>query len=143
MITGKRILLISPQSWGKMFVAKHHYALELARSNNEVYFLNPPSFKFPGSVQAAPLAAHPGLFLVDHRLFFPDVLRFRARPLFDALMKLHVKRLLRHIGKPFDIVWCFEPNLYSNLEWFGAPVKVYHPVDELFYDYQLRPGRNA
>ncbi len=39
----KTILLISPESWGKSFVSKHHYAVELAKKGNIVYFLNPPS----------------------------------------------------------------------------------------------------
>ena len=37
-LKNKKILLISPQSWGTMFVAKHHYAIELAKLGNEVYF---------------------------------------------------------------------------------------------------------
>lgn len=39
----KTILIISPEPWGKMMISKHHYALELAKLGNEVYFLNPPN----------------------------------------------------------------------------------------------------
>ena len=41
-LTNKTILIISPQAWGIMFLSKHHYAIELARRGNRVYFLNPP-----------------------------------------------------------------------------------------------------
>ena len=41
----KKIIIISPESWGINFVSKHHYAKELANKGNEVYFLNPPSDK--------------------------------------------------------------------------------------------------
>lgn len=143
MLTGKRILVISPQPWGKMFVAKHHYAAELGKRGNEVYFLNPPSAANQHGVQVEELSAHPGLHLVNHRLSFPDLLRFKARPVYDFLMKRHVQKVIRALGKPVDIVWCFDLNLYSNLAWFKAPVKIYHPVDELFYNYQVWPAKNA
>ena len=41
-LRNKTILIISPQAWGKMFLSKHHYAIELAKRGNAVYFLNPP-----------------------------------------------------------------------------------------------------
>jgi len=139
----KKILLISPQAWGKMFVAKHHYAVELARSGNEVYFLNPPESRGKQFVEIENSNQYPGLNVVQHGPFFPLALRFRFRVLYDALMKAYVRWLLKKLNQQFDIVWCFEPNLYSNLNWFNAKKKVYHPVDELFYEYQFRPGRNA
>jgi hypothetical protein len=43
-LSGKNILLISPESWGQNHVSKHHYATELSK-NNKIYFLNPPSSK--------------------------------------------------------------------------------------------------
>ena len=42
VLKGKTILILSPQSWGKMFVSKHHYAIGLAKKGAVVYFLNPP-----------------------------------------------------------------------------------------------------
>ena len=139
----KKILLISPQAWGKMFVAKHHYAVELARSGNEVYFLNPPESRGKRFVEIEKPSQHPGLNVVHHGPSFPLVIRFKFRALYDVLMKAYVRWLLKKLDQSFDVVWCFEPNLYSNLDWFHARKKVYHPVDELFYDYQFRPGRNA
>ena len=126
-----------------MFVAKHHYAVELARLGNEVYFLNPPENSKKRFVRIEEPNQYPGLYIVHHGPFFPLVLRFRIRKFYDALMKMHVRWLLKKLNKSFDIVWCFEPNLYSNLDWFNASKKVYHPVDELLYDYQFRPGKNA
>src|SRR5437868_2114015 len=140
---GKKILLISPQLWGKMFVAKHHYAVELARSGNQVYFLNPPAYKGKRFVQVEAATDYPGLWIVNHGTFFPLMLRFRLRTLFDKLMKMHVKWLVKKLGGSFDVAWCFEPNLYMDLEWFNARKTIYHPVDELFYRYQFRPGKNA
>jgi hypothetical protein len=126
-----------------MFVAKHHYAVELVRSGNEVYFLNPPEDRKKQFLEIEKPVQYPGLRVVHHGPFFPLVLRFKLRKVYDVLMKQHVRWLLKKLNQPFDIVWCFEPNLYSNLEWFKAKKKIYHPVDELFYDYQFKPGKNA
>src|SRR5690606_6788212 len=42
-LNNKNILLISPEPWSHIFVSKHHYAIELAKRGNYVYFLNPPA----------------------------------------------------------------------------------------------------
>jgi hypothetical protein len=140
---GKKILVISPQIWGKMFVAKHHYAVELARLGNEVYFLNPPIYKKRNYVQVEEAPGYSGLKIIHHGPLFPMVLRFPMRKTYERLMKMHVKWLMRKLRQSFDVVWCFEPNLYNNLDWFNAKKKVFHPVDELFYDFQYEPGSNA
>ena len=46
LLTKKNILLISPEPWGINRVSKHHYATELAKRGNNVYYLNPPTDKF-------------------------------------------------------------------------------------------------
>ena len=139
----KSILLISPQAWGKMFVAKHHYAVELSRCGYNVYFLNPPEDHRKQFATVEQVQGYPGLQIVHHGPFFPLMLRFRFRKIYDVLMKRYVKWLSKQLNQSFEVAWCFEPNLYSNLDWFNAKFKLYHPVDELFYDYQLAPGKNA
>jgi len=139
----KKILLISPQAWGKMFVAKHHYAVELSRSGNEVYFLNPPVYRKKNFLQLSDAPGYQGLKIIEHGPYFPLVLRFHARKLYDILMKGYIHWLIKKLNIEFDVVWCFEPNLYSNLDWFKAKRQVYHPVDELIFPFQLSPGRSA
>jgi len=97
-ITHKTILLISPQSWGNMFVSKHHYALELARAGNTVYFLNPPEEKITGRserIRIVPSEIHDSLFLIRHSLSFPYDIKFHFISLFQKLMRPHIKRVLR------------------------------------------------
>jgi hypothetical protein len=142
-MANKKILVISPQIWGKMFVAKHHYAVELARLGNEVYFLNPPIYKKRNYVKVEEAPGYDGLKIIHHGPLFPMLLRFRLRKTYERLMKMHVKWLMKKLGQSFDVVWCFEPNLYSNLDWFNAKKKVFHPVDELLFDFQYEPGSNA
>ncbi|GAB1397072.1 hypothetical protein MASR1M65_18510 [Saprospiraceae bacterium] len=38
----KTILIISQQEWGLMRISKHHYALELAKKGNKVFYLTAP-----------------------------------------------------------------------------------------------------
>ena len=131
-LRGKTILILSPQAWGKMFLSKHHYAIELARRGNKVYFLNPPRQE-PGKagVTITPSGVDKNLLLIDHGLWFPYKLKFHAMPLFHFLMRGHVKKLLRAIGEPVDIVWSFDlGNLYPFALFGKRPLKLFHPVDE-------------
>ena len=117
-LENKIILVISPQEWGKMLLSKHHYAVELARAGNKVFFLNPPDQKgeLPyNSVQINKSLEYENLFLISHRLYFPFWLKFKVMSLFQRLMYYHVKKLLLAIGKPVDIVWSFDPVSYTHL----------------------------
>jgi glycosyltransferase involved in cell wall biosynthesis len=133
-LVNKTILVISPQSWGKMFISKHHYALELARRGNKVFFLNPPGKQEVNGnepVEIVPSGVDDNLWLVRHRLYFPFNLKFHALFLFHWLMKFHVKRILKKINTPVDIVWSFDlGNTYPLYFFGGKPFKIFHPVDE-------------
>ncbi len=132
-LRNKTILILSPQAWGKMFLSKHHYAIELAKRGNKVFFLNPPdqtSAKRKQAVEIKASGIHPNLWMIEHQLFFPYVLKFKAVGIFHWLMGFHVKKLLREINVPIDIVWSFDlVNLYP-LRFFGNAYKIFHPVDE-------------
>lgn len=133
-LTGKKILVVSPQNWGNMFLSKHHYAIEFAKRGNKVYFLNPPDQE--GKLKANSLVierspVHDNLYLISHRTFFPYVLKFRALPLFHFLMRWHVQKIERALGGDMDILWSFDiGNLYPLGLFKTARLKVFHPVDE-------------
>ena len=132
-LTNKTILVLSPQAWGNMFVSKHHYAIELAKCGNTVYFLNPPdqvkmTRNKPIEIKASGI--HANLYLVEHALSFSYRLKFRVMPVFHWFMRFHVQKLLKEIEKSIDIVWSFDlGNLYP-LHFFKKSFKVFHPVDE-------------
>lgn len=130
LLQGKKILIISPQPWGKMKVSKHHYAIELARRGNTVYFLNPPSASMKRGQVRISGELEKDLYLVDYRPTFPMRWKYRFERVFNYFIRKDLPRLLACIGGPPDIVWDFEPNrLFADLRWFKAPVKIYHPVD--------------
>ena len=132
-LRNKTILLISPQSWGTMFVSKHHYAIELAKMENRVYFLNPPDNKNEKSKDRVRISSSgvENLWLINHRLWFPYNLKFHAIFLFHLFIKPHIKKILKEVSRPIDFVWSFDlGNLYP-LRFFGVlPFKIFHPVDE-------------
>ncbi|NOT76620.1 MAG: hypothetical protein HOP08_16950 [Cyclobacteriaceae bacterium] len=116
-----------------MFLSKHHYAIEMAKKNNTVFFLNPPVQRTSTgkSISIGPSNVHPNLFFIDHALSFPYILRFRVLWLFHFLMKYHVRRIEKEIGRPIDIVWSFDiGNLYPLSYFRKSALKVFHPVDE-------------
>lgn len=139
-LRGKVILLISPESWGKLFISKHNYAVTLAARHNTVYFLSPVENELSrGEVKIIPVNEYPGLSVIKYQPFFPLILRFHAKWLFDRLMKYQVKRVLKKISTPIDIVWDFNcSNLFPDLRIFQAKFSIFHPVDLI----QFKPGEN-
>ena len=41
-LNGKVIFIVSYENWGNMLMSKHHYAIELGKAGNKVYFINHP-----------------------------------------------------------------------------------------------------
>jgi glycosyltransferase involved in cell wall biosynthesis len=143
----KNILILSPQNWGKMFVSKHHYAIGLARQGNKVFFLDPPeqgASDLSSAIEIKPLPDAANLFLIRHKLWFPYILKFHAMPVFHAGMRWHVKKLLKAIGEPIDIIWSFDlGNLYPFRFFNGVERKIFHPVDEPLVPQAIESARGA
>lgn len=144
VLENKIILVLSPQSWGNMFISKHHYAIALAEKGNTVYFLNPPGDPSPAErVLIKPSGIHERLYIVEHRLFFPYRLKFHALPVFHWLMQWHIKKLLKKLGKP-DIVWSFDIGYLYPFRLFPAgSIKIFHPVDEPSAPISIRAAEGA
>jgi hypothetical protein len=146
MLNNKTILILSPQAWGQMFISKHHYAIELAKRGNKVYYLNPPGEAHvdnkPVSITSLSFAA--GLHLVTHKLYFPYNLKFHAPKLFHWLMKRQIKKIQKAIGSTIDIVWSFDLNNMYQLDEIGKQsIKIFHPVDEPLNETAILAGNGA
>ncbi|MBX3242557.1 MAG: glycosyltransferase [Chitinophagaceae bacterium] len=130
MFKNKKILIISPQPWEYLKVSKHYYAVELQKAGNQVYFLNPPSkAKRRGECSVSPQTKE-GIIVIDYRPTFPMRWKHRLYLLFSFFMRLDCRKILSCIGTSPDIVWDFDPSLqFKDLRWFGAKLKIYHPVD--------------
>jgi len=139
----KSILVISPQPWGKMLVSKHHYALELARRGNRVWFLEPPRQQGSAKLGVRRIEGQPNLRVLSRRTFIPDLLRFKAKRFYALAVALEIAALRRALDVELDVVWSFEPNLYPNLRLFGGKHRIYHPVDMVSGTNQLAPAKSA
>jgi hypothetical protein len=118
----RTILLLSTEPWGKMLLSKMHFALELARKGDRVFFVNPPR-QLSGrklAVRGEDLEGgritiiqtnfvRSSLFL-RHKLFF----------LYRLLDRGYIRAIKRVVGSKIDEVWNFNPNQYLDLRPFGA-----------------------
>ena len=131
-LKNKTILIISPQAWGNMFLAKHHYAIELAKYGNEVYFLNPPSkSKVKSGVEIVKSNVVDSLYLINHSLSFSYKIKFKWIGLFHFLMKFHIAKIKKTIGKEIDILWSFDLGNYYPFKYFSTTsLKIFNPIDE-------------
>ena len=141
---GSTVIVISPQSWGKMLVSKHHYAIELARLGHRVFFLNPPDYSLEKrfSLQEAPNGE--GVLLVSHKPPIPYFLKFKATGVFHYLMGRHVKSLLRFLKADIDMVWSFDLGNTYPFKYFPATAKkIFYPVDEPLNAFAFQSAKGA
>ncbi len=115
----KNILIISPQLWGTNHVSKHHYALNLASLENQVFFLSPLPCK--------ELEIVPGLKIISPKPLVSGTNHLPAS-LRRYIRRIEIKSLEKRLGK-IDLVWSFDPFIFQDLDLFEAKIKIYHPVD--------------
>jgi len=129
----KTIYLLSSDRWGTMRVSKHHYALELAEKGNKVFFIEPPDLQNKG-ISILPSEDHPSLFIVKYKPVFRGR-RFLPGIVFRLFLILQIRILIGKIGQRPDIVWCFDPYRFNNLNWFKASGKIFFAADLFYYDH--------
>jgi glycosyltransferase involved in cell wall biosynthesis len=131
-ITGKSILLISPESWEHIFVSKHHYAINLGRRGNNVYFLNPPSLK-----KEVAWTGYTNVWKVNYT-GFPVGLRFFPKFLQKQIIKKTLKKLESLCSVRFEVIWSFDNSVFYDFSAFSADLlKISHIVD-MNQDFQTR-----
>ncbi len=135
----KRVLLVSPEAWGKQKVSKHHYALALQDLGAEVYFLGPAA----GSAYALrPLESNAPTVvesppLVRGLRFLPAVVR-------AYLEKRHLRRIAEACGGPFDLLWNFDLYRFcSLLDRSNARTRLLHVMDLPVPEALRMPASNA
>ncbi|MBX2959498.1 MAG: glycosyltransferase [Flavobacteriales bacterium] len=122
----RKILIISSEEWDHIKLSKHHYAIELAKKGNKVFFLEPP-IREKTRYYFKEKKINENLTIIENRFFFPYIIKFHFTPLFNFLIKFHIKSLISKYGD-FDIVWSFS-SLYQDLKVFNSKLIIYHLVD--------------
>src|SRR5688572_10568166 len=134
-LTGKTILLVSPEPWNHIFVSKHHYAVHLSRRGNKVYFLGPPGDK--ASVEATRFE---NLFNVTYK-GFPPGLRFFPAQVRRKIIARTYSELIALCKTDFDVVWSFDNSVFFDLSALPATaLKISHIVD---YNQDFQTKRAA
>jgi glycosyltransferase involved in cell wall biosynthesis len=138
----KNILLISPEPWNYVFVSKHHYAIELAKKGNQVYFINAPSSKQKG-ITIREEQDYPGLFIVDYRILFKGQ-RFLPGFLRRTIDRFFFRQLQKKAKCKFDVVINFENSRFYDFRFLPPDIlSIYFQVDENQDYHPLVAARSA
>jgi len=134
-LKNKTIFIISQQGWSDgIYISKHHYAIELAKKGNKVYFMGGPSHEHTIKLGRIKLidTAFNNLTVVEHELFYPLLIKFKLPWLHQILVTKHINNILKKTGgaKP-DIIWSFDLSNTIPLSAFPeSAFKLFMPVDE-------------
>ncbi len=146
-LVNKNILIISPQAWGTMKLSKHHYAIELAKRGNRVYFLNPPEinpFFKRAYITSESKSDFINLTVLNHRFGFSKYIYFHSTLLYNLFISKHINNILEYINKPLDIIWSFDlGNLYPLYYFKNVKLRIFHPVDEPLTKKAIAAAENA
>src|ERR1044072_3424593 len=98
-LNGKVVFIISYENWGKMLMSKHHYAIELGKAGNKVFFINRPDKLKElrrGEVKVEKTGSQ-NVMVVRHRLFHPFFFKYKFTQLYNFLTSFHIRKILRSI----------------------------------------------
>jgi hypothetical protein len=140
-----RVLIISPQHWGTMRVTKHHYAIELANSGHEVFFLEPTeaNWKWKKSRFEVSDCDAEGVRLIKQNINVPYNLKFHTKSVFDWFIKRHIQKLETDLG-PFDLIWSFDLTNAMPLRYFGnESKKIFFAADWPLNDDAVKASASA
>lgn len=128
----KIVYIISREDWGGMLMSKQHYAIELAKMGNKVFFINHPDQRrrYKRGEIKIEATEYENLSSVNHRLFHPYFFKYKYRKLYYLLTSWHIKRLIKKTRMKPDVVWLFDIGNSIPLKYFPASArKIYMPVD--------------
>jgi hypothetical protein len=105
-------------------VSKHHYAIELAKRNNQVYFLNPPLHHF-----SCEPTSYENVFEINQKPFMKG-LRFFPSIVQRWAMKKRFKALQRLASVKFHCIWSFDNSVFFDFSFLpGEVFTISHIVD--------------
>jgi len=135
----KNILIISPEKWNWQYVSKHHYAIELVKRGNRVFFLDPPNNDLND------IKIEKTQFENLYNIQAPVVkkgIRFYPKFLRVLFYKNWLKKLETRINKRIDIIWLFENSRFYDLKFAESRLKIYHQVD-LNQDFHIKEAASS
>lgn len=135
-LRNKIVFILSPNKWGSMKVSKHHYALELSKIGAKVYFIEPPSLENK-IFEVKSCYDDTKIYIVKYKPIFRGI-NYLPGFLFNGLVWLQIKIILKKLKVKPDIIFCFHGYLYNNLKWFNSSKNIYFAFDQ-FESKKLPP----
>lgn len=126
--SNKNVYLISTAKWGKMKVSKHHYAIELAKKGNQVYYIEPPDLTLKENMVVKRNVEVSNLHIVSYRPVYRGK-RFLPEKIYNFLFKIQISQFKKHLKCEPDVVMCFDIDRFTDLRWFGADVSIMFMAD--------------
>ena len=125
MLQNKKILIISPEDFGVVFLSKHHYAEELSKKN-KVWFLNAKGNRRQKKlIEISNEDSNLNIVSYFNLFFGFGKIPFWLTKLINNFLSTRIRRAMGDV----DIVWTFEQSKFFDLDLFGAKHKIFHPVD--------------
>lgn len=99
-----------------------HFAIELAGLGNKVYFVNPPTKNNqPGRAVLNTQIEFPNIKIIDTRIFRRSLFfRHKLFFIYELISARYIKTIKKIVGEKISEVWCFNPQVYVNLDKFNA-----------------------
>ncbi len=122
----KNIVIFSPQNWSHLKVSKHHYATQLALSNNVLFICVNKNFK---SIKTTQIQKN--LLVVEISICLQNILIFKCPKIYKLLWINSVINYLKTKMPIVDVVFdfgCYQ--FFDNLNFIKATKKIYFPVDD-------------
>lgn len=127
-LVNKNILIISPEPWGKSMLSKHHYAVQLAKLGNRVWFLQ------INKAHASSESGVDGLSVLADKYSIRGIRYFPA-PLRKLMMRRQIQKMIDDVGTNFDLIWSFDNSRFFDLDCFPNAFRIHHMMD-YHVDYQ-------
>jgi len=124
--SNKTILIISPERWGPNFLSKHHYAIELSKKNT-VFFLNSiPDTTLKQKIKVTKTTEN--ITVISYNKAIKGLLKLPPI-LIDLQFNSVIKKVIKVINAPLDLLWDFDQIRFQNCIPFNATHNIFHPVD--------------
>lgn len=126
----KNILIISPEPWHHLFISKHHYAIELGKTNR-VFFLNPPSSGY--AIRSTP---YHNVHEIDYSSFVAG-LRFLPPFVQRMFMQKKYRAIEKLAGVKFHAVWSFDNSVFFDFSFLPKDMLTISHIMDYSQDFQL------
>lgn len=132
-IKNRIVLIVSNEPWGNIWFSKQHYANELAKMGNKVYFINPNNkwkfsnlFSFKTTIHKTDCE---NIVVVSTKNNFPQFYFKSILTRVNDFINCQKLNSIVNLDNPSLIWWKFEPFRYLSTFPYKSSKTIYHVVD--------------